>query len=62
MTYLPQIGHTVIIADKANFYNGREAVVTGLSVYGDMTVYTVTVGNVSQALTRAKLREVKYVD
>ena len=60
MTYIPKIGHTVIIADKANFYNGSEAVVTRAEMYGDVTVYTVEVGNVSFALTRAKIRELKY--
>lgn len=60
MTYLPTIGHHVTVADKVNAYDGREAVVTAIDVVGDVTVYSVKVGNVSFSLTRAKLREMKY--
>lgn len=66
MTYTPQIGHTILVHDAVSAYHGREAVVTSATVYADVVVYTVGVreaasrGGVSFALTRDKLRELKY--
>lgn len=58
MSYNPQIGHHVIVADKDNAYNGREALVFQIANEGRH--FWCRVGNVEFLLPRAKLREIKY--
>jgi hypothetical protein len=54
-SYTPVVGHHVIVADKANFYDGREAVVFKIANEGRS--FWARVGNVEFLLARAHLRE-----
>lgn len=60
MTYNPQIGHHVIVADKASAYNGREALVFQTANEGRF--FWVRVGNVEFLLARKNIREITYIN
>lgn len=49
------IGRQIIVRETANWYNGRQAVITAAEVFGDITVYTVACANVTFALRSDKV-------
>lgn len=49
------IGRKIIVREIANWYNGRQAVITGEDKWADVVVYTVAVGNVTFALCAEKV-------
>lgn len=59
-----EVGHTVIICDKANFYHGQEGVITARSLIGEMNsyifIYTVAVGNVTFTTRGSGIRHPVY--